>query len=170
MNIKKETMYTFDGLKNACRNEVIDFIEELMKEIDFQPTWYDHKESDSDLPRVPVTPSGTYMYALKVINSRCKEWEHLIMEEPKYSYLYALNVIGGRWEEAEPIIMTDPQYAYSYAIEVIKGRWELGETVIKEDSYYAYLYARDILKERWWDAEPYIMETSWWKRYIRDLG
>jgi len=50
MNITKETLYTFDGLKNASRDEVIDFIEELMKEIDFQPAWYDHKEPEPDLP------------------------------------------------------------------------------------------------------------------------
>jgi hypothetical protein len=50
MNITKETLYTFDGLKNASRDEVIDFIEQLMKEIDFQPAWYDCKEQVNDYP------------------------------------------------------------------------------------------------------------------------
>jgi len=127
-----------------------------------------------------------------------REYEKIIMIDPKWAYEYAENIIKGRWKEAEPYIMKDPEQAAYYAMCIMERRWpeielsliqsgDLGvlynymelfigdrwpvaEPYIKKHSCLAYVYAKNIIHNRWIEAEPYILKDSWNTYcYIRDV-
>ena len=126
-----------------------------------------------ELENIIIKEANTsYNYALKIIKSRWREAEPIILEEgtPKTLLYYAKHVIKGRWIEAEPKIL-ESNYVYEYARDILKGRWPEGENALInqkiegfDEKFHFYdvdlmKYCRDMIGNRWPEAEK-ILATN----------
>lgn len=126
--ITKTVLYSFDGLQRATREEVIEYVNQIMKELD-----------------LPVQPPEKIQIDFTI---PCKEdllamdFSHAVSKSmsPSGVYHHAKRT-GKRWKEDEQIVMTDPHTAYLYARDIIKGRWLEAEECIEQNTYVWGLYA-----------------------------
>lgn len=128
--ITKTVLYSFDGLQRATREEVIEYVNQIMKELE-QPIQPPEKiQIGFTIPHTDYIPQLPRAQKPKISS----------ITTPTQAYNFAKRT-GVRYPEAEQLIMTDPHTAYLYARDVIKGRWLEAEPFIEKNEYVWGLYA-----------------------------
>ena len=100
-------------------------------------------------------------YCRKVLNSRWKEAEKLIIAHPQSAYKYARYILKGRWKEAEKVISKDGYSSYLYSRFVLNGRFEMAEKAICNYHTESYWYAKNVLRGRFKSGEKSIIKSRY---------
>lgn len=144
-------------------------------------------KENQDLHLILKSPKLCVDHAIKVIEGRWKESEHIIRTKhscllkyltflhskgiefepellegsPHLCVDYAHNVVKGKCPELEYIISTTPKSSYLYSALILgHERFPAGEKEIAKSSGYSHLYAKKVLKARFPEGEDAIARDA----------